>query len=261
MRLGRGFTAVTRKGVTARRPGRANCRLATNDRRSATGLAARARGNVFLNPSYAPAVCWESVKVHSLSGRDSRFPAKIALFVKTLPHFPVLMRLIRGAIVDFRQAFHQNRGFAHESLYLSGQRRHHGGQAGSPFQNAALLLRQGGQSQFHPLRRAGDSQSGGERPAAGGYGASCRGPGNLLHRRGQRKRQLVHPLRCSRDGQKARHYLRRRASRSAAQLPRAGTGRLSRRLSAGGRKRSGFPGRRPPGADGRYGPDFHHDGQ
>ena len=72
MRLGRGFTAVAQRVPRLAGLVEQNCRLASKCR---------------------------------------RFPAKIALFVKTLPHFPVLMRLIRGAIVDFRQAFHQNRGF------------------------------------------------------------------------------------------------------------------------------------------------------
>ena len=72
MRLGRGFTAVAQRVPRLAGLVEQNCRLASKCR---------------------------------------RFPAKIALLVKTLPHFPVLMRLIRGAIVDFRQAFHQNRGF------------------------------------------------------------------------------------------------------------------------------------------------------
>ena len=250
MRLGRGFTAVARQvprlaGLAGLCPAPLTARYARRAlwghaawpgfyRRGTTGATARRSGRAlpcthFCAHSAQVArghAAWPGFYRRGTTGATARqsgrascrlTPGSRPMFYKTLPHFPVLMRLIRGAIVDFRQAFHQNRGFAHESLYLSGQRRHHGGQAGSSFQNATLLHGKGGQSQFHPLRRAGDSQSGGERPAAGGRGASCRSPGNLLHRRGQRKRQLGHPLRCSRDGQKARHYLRRRASRGAAQ--------------------------------------------
>ena len=72
MRLGRGFTAVAQRVPRLAGLVEQNCRLASKCR---------------------------------------RFPAKIALLVKTLPHFPSLMRLIKGRSCPFPSALHQNRGF------------------------------------------------------------------------------------------------------------------------------------------------------
>ena len=111
MRLGRGFTAVARQvprlaGLAGLCPAPTSARIARRllaDMRLGRGFTAVAQR--------VPRLAGLVEQNCRLASKCRRFSAKIALFVKTLPHFPVLMRLIRGAIVDFRQAFHQNRGF------------------------------------------------------------------------------------------------------------------------------------------------------